>query len=615
MFELFKNEVWRLKLWIVMPAIIYLLLNSSSIYFGEYPDSGLMIGNVHSLIFAISSVLLGLVQFHTYKKPNRWIYLINRPASTRSLCLTLLATGSVIVFFQFVIPDFIITINMDNLSPFLIEKRHYFQALYVFLISMGFYLSGVYIQLSHSRGAFLVLILPIMVMTSLLIGGPVIIISFIVMVWLLLLVLSVFKANTHNNKISILGKILAIIPFQLGLYFIIVMVLAFTFQLRLMILDGAGSEIPWNEYYDNDVYSHVEFLEGNEQLALNLLEAKNTTQDKYSDQMKNIKTYNSEPDFKLFYPSLLLPYQQKIQRLKIIDSVNEMEWTFSLDNMLYINTGHKHANQNNQLSRKSENGVITEFKTIPNVVSNNFGFQVITEQKIYSYDPDFQQLNLRFQLSENESFISGFNSSGTLMNILTTKNMYVFDTEIAKHPTKTLAPLTVIELPGAHENLTSIEIAEMMDKTLIGFLFGKLSSKGHYPAVQIVIEIDHSINEIKTLATRPLKSGFGEMYEMMNWYISPLTHWVTEYFIKPQLESDPLKPISTQPDLQLSKQLKTLVFIMVLVSVILVLVLLRKRDLTTIEKASWILLTCLSGLTGLITFLLLTDKKIHLNHK
>lgn len=615
MFELFKNEIWRLKIWIFIPATIYLLLNSSSIYVGEYADSGSMIGSAHSLIFAISSLLLGIVQFHTYKKPNRWIYLINRPASTRTLCLTLLATGSVIVLFQFVIPDLIITITMDNLSSFLIEKRHYYQAVYVFLISMSFYLSGVYIQLSHSRGSFLVLVLPIMAITTLLNNGPTIIISFIVMLYLLLLVLSVFKANTQNNKVSIIGKILAITSFQIGLYFILLMTLAFTFQLRLMILDGAGTDIPWNEYYDNDVYNHIEHLDGHEQLALNLLDANRATQDKYSDQMKNIKTYRSVADLKLFYPPLLLPYQQKIWRLNIIDSVNELNWIFSLDHMLYINTGKKRANQNNQLSLTGKNGESTKFKTIPNVTSNSFGSQVITQRKIYSYDEDFQQLSLRFQLSEGESFISGFNSSGALMNILTTKNIYFFDSDIAKNPTKILTPLTVVDIPGAHENLTTIEVSVLMDRTLVGFLFGKLSTKGHYPAEQIMLEIDPSNNKVNTLAIRPLKNGMNETYHRMNWYISPLTHWVTEYFVKPQLRSGIIKPISIKSNLILSTYLKTLIIIMIMISSILVLWLLRKRDLTSQEKLAWVGLTCLTGITGLITFLLLTDKKTHLNRE
>jgi hypothetical protein len=615
MFELFKNEIWRLKLWILIPALIYLLLNASSIYFGEYSDSGLMIGNVHSVIFAISSVLFGLVQFHTYKKPNRWIYLINRPASTNSLCLILLATGSVIVLFQFVIPDLLLTITMDNFSSVLIEKRHYIQALYVFLISMAFYLSGVYIQLSHSKGAFLVLVLPIIAITSLLINGPVIRISFIVMLWLLLLVLSVFKANTHNNKVSILGKFLAIIPFQIGLYFIIVMALAFIFQTRLMILEGAGNEVPWNEYYANDVYNHVVYLDGHEQMALNLMNANPRIQNKYNEQMKNIKTSMSVANLDLFYPPWLLPYQQKINRLKIVDSVNDLEWTFSLDHMLYMNTGKNQANQNNTLSLNGKDSEITKFKTIPNVTKNSFGSQVITPKEIYSYDEDFQQFNLRFELNENESFISGFNKSGPLMNILTTTHIYFFDSDDALNTTKKLTPITIVKIPGAHENLTSVEISVLMDRTLVGFLFGKLSEKGHFPAEQIMLEINPTSNRVNTLATRPLKNSMSEIYHRMNWYISPLTHWVTEYLIKPQLRSDIIKPISIKPHLKLSTNLKTVILMIIVISVLMALWLIRKRDLTTLGKAMWIVIISLTSLTGLITFILLTDKKIQISRE
>jgi len=111
MFELYKNEIKRLKFWIFIPAFVYLLLNFSSIYFGEYKDSGLMIGNFHSVLFAIVSVLMGLVQFHAYKKDNRWVYLINRPISLSSLCLSLIAAAATIVLFQFVIVDLLITLT------------------------------------------------------------------------------------------------------------------------------------------------------------------------------------------------------------------------------------------------------------------------------------------------------------------------------------------------------------------------------------------------------------------------------------------------------------------------------------------------------------------------
>lgn len=611
MFELFKSEIWRLKLWIVVPALFYLLLNGASIYFGEYIDSGLMIGIVHSVIFAISSLLLGLFQFHTYKKPSRWMYLINRPASLSALCLVLLATGSVIVLFQFVIPDLLLTLTMDNLSSYLIESRHYFQSIYVLFISLAFYLSGVFIQLSHSKGGFLVLALPITAMTSLLLNGPVIIISFIAMLWLLLLVLSVFKANTSNNKTTVIGKILTIIPFQLGLYFILVMALAFVFQFRLMLIDGAGIDVSWNEYFANDVHKHVEGLEGHEQMILSLENADKDVKDKYNKQLKNSETYTSVSRIKLFYPTLLLPYQQKIKNLNIKDPVNESNWVFSFDQMTYVDTS---LNNNNSVMLR-ENGEVVQFNTVPNVINNNYGYQVVTENEIYSYDSDFQQLNLRFSLKDNETFISGFNYSNSTVNVITTKNMYIFDSEEVKVISKMLTPFAVVKLPDSYENLNTIDIAEMIDSTLIGFLYGKLSDKGHYTAHQVLVEIDSTHQQIQTLATRPLKNGFSEMYNMMNWYISPLTHWASEYAMKPQLKSKPLNPMSIQPDLKISNALKIVMVILMLFSVISVLWLIRNRDMTKSEMLAWIVLTCFTSITGLLTFLLLTDKKININQK
>ncbi|WP_154224143.1 hypothetical protein [Marinicella rhabdoformis] len=606
MFELYINEIKRLKMWAFIPCLAFLLLNTASIYFGEYADSGLMIGNVHSVIFAVVTLLLGLVQFHPYKNSSAWLYLINRPVSNTSLCLTLVSAAATIIFFQFVFTDIMITLVMDNVSDFLIESRHYRQAVYIFFVSLGFYLSGVYIRLCHSKGAFLVIIFPVFVIASLLLGGPSIGLSFFSAAWLLLLVISVFKANINNNQTHLWGKVLAVIPYQLAMFLIVGMLITFSIQMKNMLINGAGVDIPWNEYFPNDTYSHVVYLEGNEQLGLTLEEANKTIKARYQSQLLNVETTPITRNVNASPSVNLLPYQQRINNLSILDNANNKLWTFSFDQMLFLNTDSS-KNKETRLGIQSEDGETTAFDQIPTAINRAGYQQVITEQQLHFYDPDLESLTLRMTVPSDETILSTLNKTGTLMALITTKNLYFFNANQVKNTAGMLTPTTVIALPGAHENIGQIEVAEMMDSTLVSFLFGKNSSTGLFPAEQIAIEVDSSSNHVSILATRPLKHGFSELYHHLGWMISPLTNWVYQYQMVPLIKAKSIKPESLTGQLKLSSQFKLIIALLTLTAVFLVIWISGKRSKTATERWAWIGLTCFTGIIGLFTFLLLSD--------
>jgi len=608
MFELYKNEIKRLKYWIFIPAFIYLLLNSASIYFGEYADSGLMIGNFHSVLFAIVSGLMGLVQFHVYKKDNRWVYLINRPTPLSSLCLSLIAAAATIVLLQFVVVDLLITLTMDSITHFVIEKRHYYQVFYVFFISMAFYLTGVYIQVCHSKGAFLVIIFPVFAVTSLLLEGPAIFISMIVSIWLLLLVLTVFKANINNNQTNIAGKILAVFPYQLGLFIILGLLLSFIMQLRYMLIDGAGIDISWNEYFANDVHKHVRYLEGNDQLALNLLESETSIQKQYLTQLKNVKTVSIYPEIKSHYTRSLMPYQQKIYQMNIIDKVNDEEWIFSMDKMLFINQKQT-QNGLKLLGISNENGQVKAFESVPTLRTKFDVRQVITKNQIYIYDTDFQKLNLRVSIPSDETLITGLHAIGSTVGLISTKNLYLFNANKLKYSSGLLDPETVVKIPGAHENLSLVEVAEMMDSTLVGFLFGKTQSTGHFSAKQVAIELKSDTNSPTTLAVRPLKQGFSELYNKMDWVVSPVIQWSYQNAIKPLLKSHPIEPRSPRMPIKLSNTIWMLIIFVTLISVFLTFLFSKNRTKTATQRWSWIGLTVITSIIGFLTFMLLSDKR------
>jgi hypothetical protein len=603
MYELLKSEIFRLKYWLVTGLISYLILTSTYLYFNIYNSSGLMIGNINSVFFGISSLLLGVFQFRRYKNINRWIYLINRPVSHWKLCLTLIAAASVIILIQFVAIDILVTLIMDFLGQQIIDQRHYLQSIYIFFIALAFYLCGVYIQLSPSKAGFLLFVFPCLIIISLLFGGQAILISIILSCWILYLVLHVFKANLNSHQTGFVTTIMSLIPIQLGLYFILIMGFSFAIQSKYMIIDGAGIERGWNEYFTDDVYTHVNYLDGNEQMKLSLQSTNSSSKSELYNQLEHIKTEVIAPQINYFANQNQLPYQQNIYQMKISDPRLGIDWVFSMDEMLFI-----HKASDKKIGIPTLNSKNSAFDSVPYVHFNGDKYQVITQHNLYEYNSTYQSLDHKFHVQSHESLLTGLIKSGSFLALISTENLYLFNRIESSQNLKQLTPQTSIKLPGSYLNLTRIELAELLDQTLIHFLFGNNSSKGRFPAEQILIKLSHANQQSNVVAQRPLKQGFSDLYYQMGWYLSPLGHLSYEYGIKPLLQSEPIEKTASIKPLSLSNNVKVIAIVLSLLSVLLTFYLSKNRVKSKLERGLWTLLSALTSVTGLLTFLILSDR-------
>ncbi len=606
MFELFKNEFMRFKKWLLITVTLNTLFILMGIYMDDYEHSGQAVGVGFSILYGINAWLLGAAQMKTYRPINMWTYLINRPVKTQQIFISLCGAGTLILLVSLVLPYLLLTLVVDVIGLYIIDGRHYLQATYMFLIALNFYLSACYITLSSHKTAYAVMIFPLLIISSLLSNGPIIAISLLSAVWLLLLVMGAFQANLESRTLSA-GKMAGIaIPFHLMAFLVLSAAVAFGSQVYLMLVDGAGIRVAWNYYFDTDTYNHAGYLDSDEQVILGLEQAADAAY--YQRQVAVSKAYNINAELDHFPWHQQLPYLQNYQQLRMADPSNDMKWIFSHDSMSFL--GRQENASRGQLDppltgQVSDNSVAkVKFNEVPVVL----GQQVFTAQKLYFYDPYLQQLVLKISLPDNESILSRLDRKGHHFTLLTTAALYLYDPLKVENTDGLVEPLIRIPLPQAYENLSTIQIAELMDSHLISFLYGELSDQGLFPAEQITLQLSNSY-EMTQLAQKPLRQGFNEYYRYRGYYLSPLWYVIDQALINPVTQAKPPQPQKRWRPVQLSTNILGSMVLLSLLSVSLTFLILRKRRITNKQRYAHLALTTVTSLSGLLFCWLFYPKK------
>ncbi len=596
MFELIKYEFLRYRRWLLITTVLNVLLIGSGIYFDDYEHAGTAVGVAFTLLMGINAFLLGASQMRTYRSTSMWTFLINRPAKPQQLCLALCAAGCGVLLAALVVPYWLLTLAVDWLGVYFIDWRHYAQGMYLLLLTCCFYFSACYITLANNKTAYGVLLFPMLILITLLGGGPLIVVAGFSAVWLLLLLMAVFKANLEHRPgvgVSVLGIGM---PFHLLAFLILSAGAAFCYQVSLMLVDGAGIRVAWNYYFDEHSYENTNYANPEQQLILAVDQQPDATY--LQRQLAHSEVYAIRPQLSYFPWRQQLPYLQNYQQLSLADANNGMNWVFSHDDMSF-------QGRRNTTSRGREAAVVTNsseafignlrFDEVPVVV----GDQVITPQQLFLYDPYLQELQLKWQPPDDESLLTAWSAVGQHQVALSTAALYVFDPVSLTSAAALAEPLLRIPLTQPYENLTSISWAELMDSHLLGLLYGERSSDDQYPAEQVVYRL-YNDYRYEALAAKPLSHGFSAFYRHRDVYLSPFWHVVYEWLIAPATAAKPPQPHQAwqwpQPD-------SGVVYVLLglsLLSGLLTWWLLKQRQVSPTGRLIQSLLAILTSLVGVL---------------
>ena len=610
------SEWLRIKKAVIITVFLHLFVLAFLIQFGLFVSYEIGFKMVIVLLYGSCGYLFGITQLRKYTQNSHWTYFINRPINVKKVYLALLITTVFAIIIAIVLPYFMVTIVLDFWKIEIIDWRHYQQLAYLFGMTLSFYLLACFTVLIKRKSVHLLIMVIILPLISLNVGGSVYWLLFGVVVFLFLMVISAVKVNLNEMPKGLLFQLTTATAYQYALYIIIFSLFFVTNQIVSEIkyrtkdttIDAIDNEIK-GEVLESESFKELTFMKNKDALISSLW----TKDRRYSDLIEEVKLSDTTRIRKRvwFHPvKQQMPFIDE-NETAIADVENNIKWQFSHDLMLFI--GNDVVNKTtigylgpNHLFTELENVTKEDkFQTVPWVEYD----QIVVKNKVYQYQSNLKSFRLLFRGNEEEYLLNGLQHNGSVKAIVTTKNLYLFDSINYDNEELPLQAQVIMPLPDDYNNLWDIQISEVIDRFVLTLLYGKSSRHDVYDAQHISYELTLA-GQIKLLNQKGLKQNPPYLINDLEYMVSPVWKLVLDYF-----PTHPTRDryLDQRPQSRnLSGTTKIILVILALLYLMITLIQTDRRGVKGLKKWSWAILNTVLGLPGVMSFLLLNPKKFKL---
>lgn len=500
--------------------------------------------SVGILAYSLLGLGSGLYQVGSYRKPNLWAWLINRPLPISRIFLALASAAALLAALVVALPVLLITLYADFFTAQWVDARHYTLAFFLFGLVMAFYGVGSFMASGASRLAVLVGVLPIFFLTREAVGQWIFLPLLIVLAWLAYLAHASFQPELGAPLKRPLALVAAAVPIGYALLFVMSVGIVFVRSTWIIVEEHGPlgfATFAWNDYWDEGHVPHVDYLPADEALAHGVRLAARTEgkgtglgdRERAAEllgQLDLADVYEVPgPRFSRF-PRRHQPFFVD-QRHELVDEENGTWWTFSHDLMRFVGRDMRTNEAAGGLGREGFTDALTDavpFEAVPFVIENRF---IVTPHHIRELDFDRRTLEPRFELPEGEVFTTPFREHRSFVVAKSDRRLYFFDPRGLELGTGPLEPLGSVALPDVPRNISRILVAEMIDSYLVSFVVGAQSFRGYHDAYQRTVELPidglgKSGVEAEVVGNVPLAAGFPGWYRHRTFLLSPVLQTV-----------------------------------------------------------------------------------------
>ncbi len=479
---------------------------------------------IAQIFYSLLGLVLGLYQLGTHRSLNRWTFLIHRPLPPTRIFLAVSGASCALLALVVGLPLLAMAFLTDGLTSQWVDGRHYLLALFPVGLAWIHYFAGVYIVLSAHRAAVLVLALTSFVLTREVVGLWIFVPLLVVLAWMLYLAHSVFKPDLTTHPRSGWQIAAAALPIQYTFLVVLVFLLNAVYSVSVIVHEAGWKSFAvfsWDHYFPAGTVDHTVYLDDQETLLHGLGASETPRAEHLRGQLRLAETTKLYRRFARFPVRHQLMFGDR--RIRLVDEEREIVWTFSHDQLLFHG---RRARSGEPVGWMGPGGPVVpdltaaaeieRFVEVPHLVDA----QVIDRRRIYVFDAPSRQIHLRFEAPSGEEIVSEMADHGFQTTVLTSRALYFFDRRDLRWTTGEIEPRARVPLPLAIENLSRIQLAELIDSTVVSFLFGARSSRGFAEAVQIVGELGVD-GSFEVVAERPLEQGMPAEYRHRGWMLSP----------------------------------------------------------------------------------------------
>lgn len=518
MFELFKAELLRFRLWALALAFAHFIALGFLTRVVDLAQQPLMIHWSFGGAYAALGLLLGLYQMGSYRKPSAWLNLLHRPLSPPRIAIVLILAAVTLLATTVALPILLIALWQETMTARVVDLRHWLLPLAALQIAAAGYLVGAYGMLGERRYSVAASVFLLLLITAKAQGFGALALQALVVTWLTVMVLNTFKPDLDAPPRRATGLIAVALPLQMMLY--LLLLLAYSGIEMLWIAQGShpnNTPTPphggHNEAEKADARTRMRMaLEGSLHPDVPLLREQIALSEPtgIATQVRRLP--------QRFELANVMP-------MEFDDKARDVRWVFSHDDMRLHGYRLGSRTPAGTLGVGSDNGAFA-VPALPTGAMPGFAkgdALLIAGNTAYHYDSESGQVLPRLRLPDKEVLV-GASPIGETLGVISDRALYFFDGREAVEHQRLMTPRLRVTMPGSYHDIYDLDMIELVDGYLIVFSnsYNAHTAEGAVP-YQHVLRVRDS-GTIETIAKRRLGYDYPEIYRYKSFWTSPVLY-------------------------------------------------------------------------------------------
>ncbi|RZA32281.1 MAG: hypothetical protein EOP92_26865, partial [Lysobacteraceae bacterium] len=535
--ELFLSECRRFRTLALVAAAVHLVLLQLASRLIEPLQQRWQPQTLFLVISAVAGVAFAAVQFNSYRQPSRWLWLMHRPLPRGRIFGALSLASTALLVAVVALPAMVAVAGTDYYTGRTVDIRHYLIPLHLLIASLTAWLGGTYLMLCGRRSAFVVLFVPAVLVCHLASGAALLVPALAGLAMMAALAYTTFKPDRTRAPATAGGRLAAGIPLVLGFYCLLLWGGSVGFQFGQMLLGASplNGTLPPAGGYVELVRTH-----GSTNLQRALASSNDPRATHWRRQLALLEVGKIQPQGHAH------PVRGAIANLEPTQWGNPQRnimWTFNHDRMLFEGRD-MHTDAPRGWFGLGGINDLRAFDSVPVMVEKLF----MTRQRLLQPDADGGRALTIVQVRAPEILSGGVQEVGRQPFVLTSQRLIAYRRPL--DPQAPLDELYSVPLPGPFGDLARVDVARLLDGTLLSFDFGRRMVDGETGSRQQVLFVD-AAGRVQTVASRAVGHDFPLLFEHRAWWLSPLAKAVLDLperlLDKGSIEDAPGTPAPPRP--------------------------------------------------------------------
>jgi hypothetical protein len=510
--DLYLSECRRYLRAALIFAAAHLLLQLFLSRMGSIFQQGWPMPIVILAAYMLAGLGLAVHQIGSYRQPSRWLWLLHRPLAPGAILGALILAAATLIVLAIGLPLLLTVLGTDFLSSRTVDTRHYLAVPYLVMMTLIAWLCGAAIMSSRLRFAFLIVLLPYFMLMHAASAASVLLAT--------LPCAALLAWNVHANftagRMPLAGGSAATLaqaaPLLVGMYCLL---LWGTMSVFHIVQVGLGQHPQTMALPPDGGHVQTSRADGRSLLMAGLTAAQDARAPHWRQQLALLEVGTLQPTITRYAVRQQLTNQNASSSAELSDLQQRL--TFNHDHMRFDVHDIRTGALVNQLGLHGL-GDLQAFPGIPVLATS-----MLTANMVLAVDPSRHVLRPQVILAAGEQLVAAPKKIGERIYILSNGHLNAYA------PADTLQShwlddeLFSLPLPGPLSDLERVDIAPMLDGTLLSFTGGRAMLDGASGSTQAVFFVDAD-GHAHAIATRAIGHDFPLLFEHADWWLSPAMH-------------------------------------------------------------------------------------------